>query len=155
MTRFAKFSAAALGITLLAGTAFADGHVNAAVKARQSQMTLYAFNIGQLGAMAKGAVDYDAAKASAAAANLAALTALDQSALWPQGSDSDSFMDSNAKPEMWQNFPDVMTKGKSLADAAMFIQTAAGGGLDSLRGTIGPLGGACSACHKAYRVPQN
>ena len=39
-------------------------------------MQLYAFNISHLGAMAKGEVDYDAAAASAAANNLAALAAL-------------------------------------------------------------------------------
>ena len=38
----------------------------AAVKARQSAMTLYSFNLGLLGGMAKGDIEYDADAASAA-----------------------------------------------------------------------------------------
>jgi cytochrome c556 len=35
----------------------------------------------------------------------------------------------------------------------MALQGAAGT-LDGLRASIGPVGGACGACHKAYREPQ-
>ncbi|SFM15000.1 c-type cytochrome [Shimia aestuarii] len=155
MKRRLKTLATATTLALLAGAAFADGHVNAAIKARQAQMQLYAFNIGQLGAMAKGEMDYDAAVASAAANNLLTLTKMDQSAMWPGGSDSMSVDGTRAKPDMWDNFPDVMAKGKALGDAAMAMQAAAGGGLDSLRGAMGALGGSCSSCHKPYREPES
>ena len=154
MTRFVKFTAAALGLTMLSGAAFADGHIDAAIKARQSQMQLYAFNLGTLGAMAKGQMDYDAAKASGAANNLVALSMMDQSLMWPQGSDSGS-ANSRAKAEIWANFPDVMAKGKAFADAAATMQTAAGTDLDALRGAMGALGASCGGCHKPYRAPAN
>ena len=43
-----------LGASLVSGIALADGHLDKAIKARKAQMTLYAFNLGVLGAMAKG-----------------------------------------------------------------------------------------------------
>jgi len=59
-----------------------------------------------------------------------------------------------ALPALWENFPDLMTKGKALADAAAGMADAAGTDLASLQAAMGPLGGACSACHKAYRAPE-
>ena len=35
------------------------------------------------------------------------------------------------------------------------MQAAAGGGLESLQGAIGPLGGSCGGCHDGYRQPNN
>lgn len=154
MKRAFTLTAATLGLAVLTSTAFADGHINHAIKARQAQMQLYAFNLGTLGAMAKGEMEYDAAKASAAAGNLATLTTLDQSMMWPQGSDSAN-AETRAKPEMWANFPDVMAKGKAMADAAAAMQAAAGTDLDSLRAAMGPLGGSCGGCHKPYREPES
>ena len=60
----------------VAAPVFADKAAEKAIGARKAQMQLYAFNISHLGAMAQGEVDYDAAAASAAANNLAALAAL-------------------------------------------------------------------------------
>lgn len=137
------------------GTAIAHEVANPAVKARQAIMQLYANNLGTLGAMAKGNVEYDAGAASAAANNLVMLTSLDQSTLWPAGSDSGSDATSRALADIWTNFPDVGAKGAALAEAASAMQTAAGQDLDSLRAAMGPLGGACSGCHKAYRAPNN
>lgn len=154
MKRTATFSAATLALGVLTGTAFADGHVDAAIKARQAQMQLYAFNIGTLGAMAKGEMEYDSAKASTAANNLVTLTSIDQSLMWPQGSDSANAK-SRAKPEMWANFPDVMAKGQAMSDAALAMQEAAGMDLDSLRAAMGALGGSCGGCHKPYREPES
>ena len=154
MKRAITLTAATLGLALLTGTAFADGHINHAIKARQAQMNLYAFNLGALGAMAKGQVEYDSEAATKAATNLVTLMSLDQSNYWPQGSDSGS-AESRAKADMWANFPDVMAKGKATYEAAVAMQTAAGTDLDALRGAMGALGGACTACHKAYREPMN
>lgn len=155
MKKSAIFSAAGLAAVLLAGTAIADKGTHPAVKARTSIMTLYASNLGQLGAMAKGQADYDAEAASKAANNLALLVQLDQSTLWPQGTDNKSIEGTRALPELWQNFPDVMAKGEALGKAAAAMQAAAGTDLAALQGAMGGLGGACSACHKAYRAPEN
>ncbi len=149
---------AGAAIAAVAGTAeISDSHSDkatlSAVKARQSQMTLYAFNLGLLGGMAKGDVDYDATAAGAAAANLAALSKLDQSRLWPPGSDNEALGDdvTEALPKIWAADSDVGQKGMALAEAAAAMETAAGEGLDALRGAMGPLGKSCGSCHETYR----
>ncbi|MDK3072835.1 cytochrome c [Sedimentitalea sp. JM2-8] len=158
------------GIALVAGlmtagilgtSAISDSHADkavlAAVKARQSQMTLYAFNIGLLGGMAKGEIEYDATAASAAAGNLAALSKLDQSRLWPQGSDNAALGDetTEALPVIWSADSTIGQKAMEMSEAAVALEQAAGGGLDSLRGAIGPLGKSCGSCHETYRKAQN
>ena len=66
-----KLAVMATSVCLVAGAAGADGHVDAsiaaAVKARKAVMQLYAYNLGQLGAMAKTTVPYDAEAASKSA----------------------------------------------------------------------------------------
>lgn len=151
---FKLISTAALVVALGASAVMADGHSKAlmgAVKARQGQMQLYAHNLGVLGAMAKGDVAYDAAAAQAAADNLVAVSGLNAMTMWPQGSDNESIEGSRAKAEIWSNFPDVAAKGAALSEAAVAMAAGAGTDLASLQAAMGPLGGACGACHKAYR----
>ena len=57
----------------------ADGPHDKAIKARQAMFQLYSFNIGILGAMAKGEREYDADVAREAAENLQAAANLGQS----------------------------------------------------------------------------
>jgi cytochrome c556 len=137
--------------SLFAGSAFADEAAEQAIKTRQSLMGLYAFNLGGLGAMAKGTVPYDAETAGAYAANLVSLSSLNQTGLWPQGSDIGSYPDSAALPEIWSMYPDVLVKAKGLTEAATAMNAVAGTDLASLQGAMGKVGGACGACHKSYR----
>jgi cytochrome c556 len=148
-----KALAGVTALVLAAGSATA-GEFDNQIAARQAQMKLYAFNIGQLGAMAKGAMPYDAAVAQGAADNLAKVSSLDASQMWPGGSDNGANPNSYAKADIWANFPDVMAKSKTMGEAVAAMQAAAGKDLDSLRGAIGALGGSCQGCHKAYRVPK-
>lgn len=139
-------TAASAALILTTATAQAD-----ALKARQGQMQLYAHNLGILGSMAKGAVDYDAAAASAAASNLATLAKLDQSTLWPQGTAVGDVEGSRALPELWSTYPAVLDASAALVTAADAMDAAAGQGLEQLQAAMGPLGGACGGCHKLYR----
>lgn len=144
---------AAAAITLTAGIAGAQD-IGKAVKSRQSTMTLYSFYIGQLGAMAKGQAPYDAAKAQGAADALAALATMDQGAMWPEGSDNESFGDkTNALPVAWTTYPAIEEKSKAMAEAATAMAAAAGTSLEALQGAIGPLGKSCGGCHETYRKP--
>ena len=102
--------------------------------------------------MARGRMDYDADAASKAANNLALLVQLDQSRMWPQGSDNASYDGTRALPAIWENFPDVGAKGMALFEAAMALNEAAGTDLASLQSAMGPVGAACGACHKSYRA---
>ncbi len=136
------------------GVSAADG-LEKAVGARQSLMRIYAFNLGQLGAMAKGQMDYNADAAKAAADNLLAAASMKNGAMWPQGSDSAALAGkTRAKPEIWSTYPKVAEKGKALVMAAQKLAAAAGSGVDGIRGNIGGVGEACKGCHKPFRVPK-
>ena len=153
MRKGAFLAVSGLGVAIALGVATAHEADNPAVKARTSLMQLYANNLGPLGAMAKGDVAYDADAASKAANNLALLVQLDQSTLWPQGTDADSIAGTRALPAIWQNFPDVAEKGQALVAAVNAMQVAAGTDLDALRGAMGAIGKACGDCHETYRAP--
>lgn len=148
-----------LGLALAVGSApilnaASHGGANPAVKARQSLMTLFAFNLGTLGAMAQGNTPYDSEAASTAATNLAALTQVNIVPMFPEDTDADSISDTRALPDIWENLPDVATKHQALQQAADAMADAAGTDLASLQAAMGPLGGACGACHDNYRVPE-
>ena len=137
----------------VATAALAGGHAgNPAVKARQAHMQLYAFNLGILGAMAKGDAEYNADAAAGAANNMASLSGAYQMAYWTPGTDSDSVDTSKAAAAMWDNIEDAVAKGMALNEASVALAAVAGDSLEALQGAMGPVGAACGACHKAYRV---
>lgn len=139
----------ALTLTTLSMPSFAD---EAAIKARQGLMRIYAQNLGILGAMAKEQTPYDQAIASSAAARLLAASTFDQSVMWPQGSDNVAMAGKTAaNVEIWTTFPAVLDKSKGLVDAAEAMNAAAGTDLASLQTAMGSVGAACAACHKPYR----
>ena len=156
MSRFLIAACLAGGVAA-ASTALAGGHGgNPAVSARNAHMQLYSFNLGTLGAMAKGEVEYDADAAAAAAGNLAALSSLNQSAYWVPGTSSEDLPgESRAKPEIWQAGSTAGEIGASFAEAAAALAAVAGDGKDAMAGALGAVGKGCGDCHKAYRAPKN
>jgi len=156
------------GLSLVAGlvmastvatVAIGDGHANkaavAAAKARQAQMQLYAFNLGVLGAMAKGTIEYNADQAKGAAGNLASLTSMNQAAYWIPGSDNGSIGDATkALPAIWTADSKARDISIELAKASAAMDAVAGDGLDAVRGAIGGIGKTCGACHDGYRQPK-
>lgn len=158
MTTLLKTLALSSALALGAGAALAESHadpaVSAAIGARQAHMQLLAFNLGALGQMAQGKMDYNAEAAQAAADNLVTMSMLNQSALWPMGSDSESVSESRALPVIWTDFAGVGAAGAAFAEAAAGMQAVAGDGLDAVRGAMGPLGASCGGCHQSYRQPK-
>ena len=156
MKRTTTFALAGV-IAISAGLAFAGGHGgNPAVKARQSHMQLYAHNLGILGAMAKGEVEYDADAASAAASNLATLATLNQRSYWTPGTSTDELGDeTRALPAIWQEGSMAGDIGGKLAEAAQQLAAVAGNGQDAIGPALGPVGQQCQACHEDYRKPNN
>lgn len=127
------------------------------IKARQSFMQIYSYNLGLLGAMAKGESEYDAKVASGAANNLLAAAQMDNSTMWPQGSDADADGlqgKTRAKAKIWASFPEVGEKHKALTDALTGMAAEAGNGLDAVKANIGAVGKGCKGCHEEFRVPK-
>jgi len=156
MNNFKKFCAVLIAGTL-ATTAFAGGHnktpEQAAMDARSAHMSLYSFNLGPLGAMVKEDLAYDAAIASAAASNLAALSSIDSAAYWLDGTDS-SVEGSRAKAEIWTDATGYAAAEMALTEAATALAAVAGNDLDALKTAFGPVGKACGDCHETYRAPR-
>ena len=125
-----------------------------AVQAREGHMKAYALHLGALGGMAKGDIAYDAEMASAHAGELAALAGLAQTGYWQEGTSSDELEGSRALPAIWEDMADFDAKKEALHQAAMQLETAAGEGQEQLQAAFGAVGGACGACHKAYRAEE-
>ena len=148
------------GALIIAATAvFAGGHdktpEQTAIGARQAHMSLYSHNLGLLGGMAQGKIDYDSGAASAAASNLAALASMNQSRYWLPNTDNGNEEGTRALPALWSDMAGVGKIAGEFGAAVTAMEAAAGVDLASLQGAMGPLGGACGACHKAFRAPAN
>lgn len=157
MTRFVRSSILAAAGLAIAGVAFAQNNdpAAAAVNVRQAHMQLYAANLGVLGGMAQGRMEYDAEAAQAAADNLAALASIDQRFYWLSGTHAGAIEDTRALEAIWTDRAGFDAEIAGLAEAAAGMQAAAGQGLDSLRGALGPVGASCGSCHEAYRQSNN
>lgn len=125
-----------------------------AIDARQSHMQLNAFNLSLLGGMAKGEIDYDAEAATGAADNLAALARMDETRYWLPGTDMETLgkEQTEALAKIWADDSEIGERMTAMTQASEAMAAAAGQGLDSLRGAMGPLGKACGSCHEGYRV---
>ena len=125
-----------------------------AVEMRHGLMLQMATDVGKLGAMAKGEAAYDAAAASRAAANITAIASVLSMDQFPAGSEYQAAADSYALPAIWATQDDFLVKIADMNTAASAMQVAAATDLDALKAGMGQLGAACSACHKAYRQPE-
>lgn len=143
---------AALAVLTTTSGAFAD--LPQPVKARQGQFNIMALNLGVLGGMARGTVDYDADAAKAAADSLVAVASLHQAAMWPDGSDSGSVDGTRAKADIWSNMDDFNAKWAAFGEAATAMAATAADGKDMIGPKMGALGGTCGACHDTYRTSE-
>ncbi len=147
MTTFYK--ATILSTVFLAGAAIAHSDIskvqNEAVKARMMAMSTIGKNVKTLGMMAKGGAPFDSAKAAAAAAAIAG-QAHDVPSLF-EAEETDP--ESEAKPEIWTNYADFTTKAEAMLAAAESFDSSS---LDTLKASLGKLGGTCNDCHKEYRL---
>ncbi len=143
-----KFSAKALvaGLVLVAGVALAEtAATDANVIARQDLMKSFGGAAKTLGGMAGGDVAFDAAAAEAAKAALIAASAETAAKFEVNAADPGS----KSKPDVWTNWDDFALKAKALNDAATALDATT---VEGLQAGMGAIGGACKACHTAYRM---
>lgn len=157
MTYTTRATSAAIGfaMTLTALPAAAqDRAQQAAIKARQGQFNVMMINLGILGDMARGNTEYDAEAAQTAADTLVAVSMINQTTLWLEGTDTMSVDGVRAEPAIWDNLPDFLDKWGAYADAAAAMQAVASDGRGALGPALGQMGGTCQACHDDYRTSQ-
>ncbi len=68
---------------------------------------------------------------------------------FPEGSDMG---ETKARPEIWENWDDFLTKAKANHDAALALaDIAATGDMDAIPTAFKALSDTCGACHKLYK----
>lgn len=138
--------AAVLTGAILSTAAIAHADVsNPAVAARMDAMKAIGGSMKTLGDMAKGATDFDAAAAQAALDTVAAKAAEVPALFEAQETDPES----EAKPEIWTNWDDFVSKAQAMQAAA---EGASIGSAADIGPAMGALGGTCKACHSDYRM---
>lgn len=119
------------------------------IEYRQSVMTIYSWNLKQMGAMLKGKVPFDAAVFRARAGDLAKATQLELLLGFPEDSDEG---ETDARADIWLDFEDFEQKYQNLQSEGELLNKAASGEDQAqLKAAFGDVGEACKACHKAYK----
>jgi cytochrome c556 len=136
----------ALGAILAAGAAYAQERTEPNAIARSELMKVVGKNTGILGGMAGGKTAYDAAAAEAAKADLIEAFGKVEATFMEQGATDPV---DEAKPEIWANWDDFLSKANAAATAAGAIDVAS---VESIGAGMGALGGACKDCHTTYRI---
>ncbi|NBZ86688.1 c-type cytochrome [Stagnihabitans tardus] len=134
-----------LGAVLAGGIAFAEGANDPDVKARQELMGTFGGAMKALGDMAGGKVAYDAAAAEAAKKALVDGSAGIEAAFKNNATDPAG----KAKPEVWTAWDDFVAKAGDLNTAAGALDVTSA---ESIGAGMGGIGGACKACHTAYKA---
>ncbi|MDO6731084.1 cytochrome c [Marinovum sp. 2_MG-2023] len=139
---------------ILAGTAATAQDYKKEIKARQGLMQVIALNLGTLGAMAKGQMEYDAAVATAAGESLQGVSMVHFASLFPEGSDGGMIDGTTAKDSIAADVDGFNAKWEAFGLAATKAATEAGNGQEAVGPILGALGATCSDCHKSFRIPQ-
>ncbi len=132
---------------LVATTALAhDGVKNPTVKARMDGMERIAASSKALGLMARGGGDFSEAELKRHTDILIEEAQRIPALFEPQEDDPKS----EARPEIWSNWPDFTAKAQSMEKVALALSKSTSA--DRMLMTMRDLGQACSACHKPYRA---
>lgn len=147
-----KVTAIVAGLAIPA-TVFAQ-EIGDYVEARHGYMKMLGLNMGVLAGMAKGEIAYDENAASAAAANIVALSTYDPVPMFVAGTSSDDIDGSEALPAIWDKPEDFAAGFVTLAEAATGAPDAVKGGQANIGPVLQKLGGSCKSCHDDFRKPE-
>jgi cytochrome c556 len=121
------------------------------VKERMDLMETQKDAMKVLGAMAKGQVPFDAAKATAAAKEIES-TSANILQLFPEGSGGEP---SEAKPEIWTQWEKFTTDTERLATAAAALEEAVSSESPEWKAKFKDVIDACKTCHKTFRAEKD
>jgi len=131
--------------------ASSEKQANTAVQFRQAVLQLVRSNMGPLGAMAKGQIDYDAEVMRVNAMRIEQLSLMmgDYFEL-----DTRKFsLKTEAADAIWEEMGDFESKRQDMVDAAANLQKVAIAKDEAnYRSAIGTLGSTCKACHDKFKT---
>jgi cytochrome c556 len=145
---------AAVALLVIGGSAGADlnqDQAERAVETRQSVLHLMGWNMAPLGAMARGRMDFDAARVETNAGRLVALSKMLSDAFAADTRAND--VTTEALDVIWEQPEDFATKIDATIEASnRLVTVAATGDEGAVREAIGNLGSTCGSCHDDFRV---
>jgi cytochrome c556 len=141
-----------LGVAVLGlvgtGTAYGGGKPEDAVHYRQGIMMGMAWNVGPMGAMVKGDMDFDAGKFAFLAGRLAVLAPMSGEAFTKDTAAAKS----EAKPGLWDNLDDFKQRMDALVkETAKLAEAAKGGDEGAMKAAFGDTVKVCKGCHDEYQ----
>lgn len=129
-----------------------EQQAQSAINARKSVVRLFAFNMGPIGAMARGTMEFDAAIVERNARRIAALAPMLPEAF--AAMDTRSFdLETEALPVIWDRFDEFQEKANNLINGANSLADVAASGnqMETIR-AAGSLGRTyCGGCHEVFR----
>jgi cytochrome c556 len=135
-------------LSLAASSAFADPVLD-----RQQYMKERGKLVKEMGKMAKGETDFDAAAVLTTLKDLEAnAEKFDAAAMFPKGSTEG---DTTASPKIWEDFSGFEAAEQKYLDTVKAAVAAPPADLHALKATMGAIGNDCGACHKAYRIKKS
>lgn len=151
-------AAAALVLAVSLGVAspgvFGHGGATGIVKQRMDAMEVMGKAMKAVGAMFKGQAEYDPA-AIEAAAGLLAQHARDIPMLFPDSNDSRHGKATDALPAIWEQKERFDGLAADMLRESQALSSIAGEGENrAVRLQFAKTGKVCSACHTAFRKPQ-
>ncbi|AKS40840.1 c-type cytochrome [Wenzhouxiangella marina] len=152
MTRCRLFAASALlAVSSLASAELTPEQAERAVETRQSVLHLMGWNIGPLGAMARGRMDFDVDRVQTNAGRLVALANMLPDAFAPDTRANE--VSTEALDVIWEQPEAFAAKIQATIDASnRLVEAAAGGDENAMREAIGGLGSTCGSCHDDFRA---
>ena len=149
MKAFACIAVAATMVAMAAPASAQFAKPEDAIKYRQSALSVMGTHFGRIGAMVNGRVPYDAKVAADNTDIVAEMAKLPWAAFGP-GTDKGG--NTRAKPEIWTDNAKFKEASENMQGEMVKLAAAARtGNLDSIKVAVGATGGACKACHDAFR----
>lgn len=127
-------------------------NADAAIKYRQSAMSLQGNHLARIFAMVNGQAPFDAKVAAENIEIISMLNTRAQFAAFIEGSDKGN---TRAKPEIWvEKDKWNAAVARSQEDVNKLVAAGKTGNLDQIKAAAGTVGQSCKACHDAYQKPQ-
>jgi cytochrome c556 len=146
-----SLAAVALVVALPASAQFRNA--DAAIKYRQSAMSIQGNHLARVFAMVNGQTPFDAKVAAENIEIIGLLNSRVQFSAFIDGSDKGN---TRAKPEIWaEKDKFAAAVAKSQDDVNKLVAAGKSGNLEQIKAAAGAVGQSCKACHDAYQKPAN
>jgi cytochrome c556 len=147
-----SLAVAALALLTALPAAAQYRNADAAIKYRQSAMSLQGNHMARIFAMVNGQTPFDAKVMNENIEIVALLNTRAQFAAFIEGSDKGN---TRSKPEIWSEKDKWNAAvAKSQDDVNKLVAAGKTGNLDQIKAAAGAVGQSCKSCHDAYQKPQ-